>query len=158
MLKLSHGFTLIEILVVIVIISITMSFALLAFGDFGNKRRMLVSAEQFTHDIKLAQQQAILEGNVLGIAFNQQNYNVLTYSPTKGWQPFKTSRLHARSFPKGVIMNLQKEQKQRFNPDIVINTSGELSPFTLKLSISNTSAVKVIGNVQGDLSMQLVTS
>ena len=158
MLKKNHGFTLIEILVVVVIISITMGFALMAFGDFGNKRRMLVSAEQFTHDIKLVQQQALLEGSVLGIAFNQQSYNVLTYSQTNGWQPFKARRLHARSFPKGVHIHLEKNQKKRFNPDIVINTSGELSPFTLQLSTSSTSIVKIIGKIQGDVSITSATS
>ncbi len=35
-----NGFTLIEILVVIVIVGITLSFALLAFGDFGSERRI----------------------------------------------------------------------------------------------------------------------
>ncbi len=42
----NKGFTLIEILIVIVIIGITIGFALLAFGDFGESKRIIAALEQ----------------------------------------------------------------------------------------------------------------
>ena len=41
----NKGFTLIEVMVVVVIIGITIGFAMLSFGDFGQSRRLLTAAE-----------------------------------------------------------------------------------------------------------------
>ena len=55
-----QGFTLVEILIVIFIISIVMTFAVLSLGDFGASRRIVLAAEQFKSDLISIQQEAIL--------------------------------------------------------------------------------------------------
>ena len=54
-----QGFTLIEILVVVLIIGITLGFALLAFGDFGRQRQIITAAETFVNYVTLVEQQAL---------------------------------------------------------------------------------------------------
>ena len=73
------GFTLIEILIVIVIIGITIGFALIAFGDFGEGKRIRFAAEQLINTIKLSQQKAILESSTLGLKVDQSSYRVFKF-------------------------------------------------------------------------------
>lgn len=81
------GFTLIEILIVLVIIGITFGFALISFGDFGEGRRVLFAAEQLVNTLQLAQQQAILETSTLGLRINNESYQILQLQNNSQWKP-----------------------------------------------------------------------
>jgi general secretion pathway protein H len=121
----TQGFTLIEILVVLLIIGITISFALLAFGDFGEKRRIITKAEEFSQYIKVIQQQAILEATPYAIQIHPKNFTVLRFKKSN-WQlvPAKAIFRHA-TFPDGMVAHLTP------NTMIVINPSGNITPFQL---------------------------
>lgn len=101
-----RGFTLIEILVVVLIIGITLGFTMLAFGDFGAGRKAVVSAEQFSSYIQLVQQRALFEANTLGVRVSKDGYE--TYHVVAGtWQPMPTKSIfHRRDFPDNVLVNL----------------------------------------------------
>src|SRR6478752_6140292 len=83
----SKGFTLIEMLIVIVIIGITIGFALLSFGDFGASKGILFAAEQLEHTLTLAQQQALLENTTLGLRIDNNSYQILKFDESSNWKP-----------------------------------------------------------------------
>ncbi|VEG90136.1 type II secretion system minor pseudopilin GspH [Legionella spiritensis] len=129
----NSGFTLIEILVVLVIVGITLTMTLLAFGDFGAGRKALMSAEQFVSYVKLVQQRAILEVTTLGINIDRGGYETYRFDNDTIWQPMSQQSLfHWKPFPKNVVVALNTRIRNHDKrPDIVINPSGDMSPFTI---------------------------
>ena len=151
--KTNQGFTLIEILVVILIVGITLGFALMAFGDFGEKRRIIVAAEQFNAYVKLVQQQAILETSTLGINIHKNGYQILRFQPPDKWV-FMSSRsiFHDQYFPRGLVINLRNNTKKRGNPTIIINSSGDMTAFTLDFgSTTQAAMMTLVGTRSGTL-------
>jgi general secretion pathway protein H len=128
-----RGFTLIEILVVLVIIGITLGFALITFGDFGEGRRLLFSAEQVANTLKLAQQQAILEGSTLGLYIDNTGYQVLKYKDSSHWKPMFNKKIFGiHSLPKNTLVSLStKHPSLQKTPSIIISPSGDMSSFML---------------------------
>lgn len=154
------GFTLIEILVVLLIVGITMGFAIMAFGDFGEKRRITIAAEQFTHFVKLVQQQAILETSTLGIRFNDNGYQVLRLSAHATWSPMsRKSILHQQQLPKGLVVNVRNTPSKHGNPVIVINSSGDMTAFTVDFGTNKQASIAtILGAHNGALTIQTATS
>lgn len=152
----NRGFTLIEILVVIVITGIILSVTLLAFGDFGAGRKAVVSAEHFASYVKLVQHRAILEVNTLGININRNGYETFRFEQGLRWQPMpKNSLFHWQPFPKHVVVSLKAAIRNRDNrPDIVINPSGDMSPFELTFGTPEKPRLAVlIGGHNGDIEL-----
>lgn len=144
----SKGFTLIEILVVIVIVGITLGFALLAFGDFGRQRSILAGAEQFANYINFIQQEAIMENTTLGIDVHPPYYNVLRFTQA-GWQPMSPQGIFKQQrFPYQAAVSFRNNNRSR--PQIVMNASGEITPFILFFDTpSNVTVAKVMGEISG---------
>src|SRR5438552_7864051 len=100
-------FTLIEILVVVLIIGTTAGFALLAFGDFGAGRRILMAADQVKYTIKLAQQQAILEAGTLGVQLSASGYQVHRFKSPNTWEAISQKGVFkGQIFPKDTVISL----------------------------------------------------
>lgn len=145
-----RGFTLIEILIVVAIIGISLSFALLAFGDFGKNRQVLVAAEQFFAYIKLIQQQAILQTNTLGIKISNQGYQAYSLTGKFNQRTMRAKSIFRRqSFPANVVVNLHKPGK---SPDIFIDASGEMAEFQLDFGTAKLpTLVSLIAKADGSL-------
>ena len=150
---LGNGFTLIEILVVILIIGITLGFAMMAFGDFGKKRQLLIAAEQFEQYIQLVQQQAILETSTLGVYMDKNTYQVLQLSTAGTWQSMPGNRIfRPQHLPKGAIIHLQLLTTTQKKHLIIIQSSGEMTPFRLTFGTSQQAhVITVIGESNGSL-------
>lgn len=134
-----RGFTLIEILVVIIIIGITIGFALLAFGDFGASRRIVFAAEQLANTIKLAQEQAILETSTLGLRIDNTSYQILKFQTTGKWMPISDKGIFKVTyFPKNTVITLKTNSNVTKNlPAIVMEPSGDMTVFTLSVGSSS---------------------
>lgn len=147
------GFTLIEILVVILTVGITLGFALLAFGDFGSTRRITVAAEEFIDYVKLVQQQAIITSNTLSIRVSQDGYQALRLQQHLAhkphWQPMSQTVFRLQKFPHDATVNLQKAKY------LIVHPSGDMTAFTLIFkSAKQTPVVSVIGTHNGILRLQ----
>lgn len=154
----SFGYSLIEILVVLLIIGITVGFALLSWGDFGEKRRCLNAAYQFQQYVELVQQQAILESTTFGIKINLHSYETLRFISDEKWQPLTKNRsIHYKQLSDSIMLHSHQHSStiSKLTPEIIIQPSGELSAFTLDFG-SNTQPkmVQVIGASSGDLKIQ----
>jgi general secretion pathway protein H len=149
------GFTLIEILIVIVIVGITLTFALLSFGDFGGERRIIVAAEHFVNYVKLTQQQAILEAGTLGIKLQPTGYQVLRYSSDGLWNQMPDKSIYAyQSVPSNAKIEWKSTIKSNKSPNIVINASGDMSPFTVTFTkVNKQPIISVKGMHDGQLAI-----
>ena len=150
------GFTLIEILVVVLIIGITIGLALLSFGDFGGQRRIIMAAEQFINYVKLVEHQAILETSTLGIRLHQNTYQVLRFQSSTHWQDMpKKSIFHQQHFPSSAVLRFANKTTKIGNPQIIINASGDMTPFKLTIgSEKQLNIVNVIGKRNGTITLQ----
>lgn len=155
-----RGFTLIEILVVLLIVGITLGFAMLAFGDFGNKRRITSSAEHFVNYVKLVQQEATLESATLGISFNQTSYQVLRFKTGKGWQAMSAKGIfRSQNFPKDTLVRIETAIKGTKTPQIIINASGDMTPFKLHIgSNRQDTIIQVNGEHNGSITLKMVAT
>lgn len=146
----NKGFTLIEILIVIVIIGITVGFALIAFGDFGETKRFQFAAEQLENTLRLAQQQAIIENSTLGLRINNSSYQILKFHPPASWKPISSKNVFkVHYFPKGLVVTLKTDYKTMNNePAIIINSSGDINSFTLSFGINKDTAIAVLNSNQ----------
>ena len=146
------GFTLVEILVVLLIIGITIGFALLAFGDFGAKRRVVMASEQFVNFVKLVQQQAIMETSTLGIYIDNNSYQALRFDSSSNWQQFPAHSIFRRhAFPAQATIQFQPKVASSHNPQIIINESGDMSAFKLAVRIKNDDVAIIAGHHNGSI-------
>lgn len=152
----NRGFTLIEIMVVIVIIGITVGFALIAFGDFGEGKRIQFAAEQLVNSMRLAQQQAILETSTLGLRIDSKSYQILQLQGSQ-WSPMSNKGIFKITyFPHNTLITLNTPSRSPIGtPSIIITASGDMTPFTLGFgSTKEGQQVVLTGRRNGDLTIR----
>ncbi len=137
----TKGFTLLELLVVLVIIGIVTSLAVLRMGN-PLADQITEEAARITRLIELAKEEAILENKEYGLAFSHQGYRFFVLDEETGqWQPLETDRfLRPRQWPETLEAELELEEqpvlleeKPLEKPQVFIFSSGEMTPFTLHL-------------------------
>ncbi len=158
-----QGFTLIEIMVVVVIISIMVGVVTLSFPD-TNRDLLKEDAERFSSLVLLAEDEAILQSRDLALAINDEGYAFFSRE-NKKWQafsktPFKPRKLSGLEKPElyleGVSIQLTKAEKTK--PQIVIYSSGEVTPFTYSFGYEGKSKVTLTvdggGNVKKEFKFE----
>ena len=155
--KVQRGFTLIELLVVIVIALIISGAALLAFGDFGVKRKIIASAEHLKSFITTLQQKAVLQNTPFGIKITSAEYQVYQFSPPSHWRLFSDKNaLRRQFFPKNMRLSVKSELSYS-EIDIMVNPSGGLSAFELIFgSPTEPNLVMLTGKANGELSLKFL--
>ena len=138
-----HGFTLIEVLVVLLIIAIVTAVTMMSFGSqFGKSRREKMTIAQFQRTIAVAQQQAILTPEVLGLGFTATGYRYYSYQlpATAGKKGTWTPMVGALSQPNAFqdVFEVSLNSISAFTPansmpTIVFAPSGYVTPFTITL-------------------------
>ena len=130
----SSGFTLIEILVVLVILGITASVALLAFGDFGESRRVEAEAKRFLQKTRLIRHHALLEATTYGMKIMPTSYEIFRFTPPNTWTPATSTLLKPYTFPQKTLLylNIQSTGKKNW---VVFQASGEITPFTINFGL-----------------------
>jgi general secretion pathway protein H len=159
-----RGFTLIEILVVLVIVAIITGAAILSLNILGGAPPAKHAAEQLSALAELASQQAVMEGQQYGLLIERHSYRFFIYDGAQ-WQPVQDSTLfHPRTLGKDVNLDLQLEgtkiklavtpdasgdtsaddesgtsdndSSAQPKPQIALLSSGEVTPF--KITVSDT--------------------
>ncbi|CAM2799419.1 type II secretion system minor pseudopilin GspH [Legionella worsleiensis] len=155
----NRGFTLIEILIVIVILGITAGFALISFGDFGESKRIRFAAEQMANAIRLAQHQAILESSTMGLRIDSRSYQILKFQESGQWSPISNKGIFKINyFPKNAVITLKTGNKiSGGTPAIIINSSGDMTPFVIMFAnIKEEMVTTLTGTHNGTLSFDAV--
>lgn len=150
------GFTLLELMAVILIIGIIVSFASLSIGQ--NTSRIVQDEVERLHGlIQLAGEEAVLQGRELALEFNRDKYQFLELG-SDGWQPIEEDKMfRERPLPEPVEVELMLEgvdtsfEDKKNLPRIFILSSGELTPFNLTLSIDEGAEYSLQGQFNGKL-------
>ncbi len=138
-----HGFTLLEIMVVLVIIGIMVSFAVLQFSDEGAKQ-LKEESRRLELLVKLSREEAILEASDYAIGFWQGGYSFYALNEDESkWEEITDDpSLRPREMPEYIELSLELEDqlvilemKPPEKPQIFLLSSGEMTPFLLQLSI-----------------------
>lgn len=158
----SRGFTLIEVLVVVVIIGIVSSVVLISLDVIGDDRELQREARRLASLVELAADEAELQGRDFGIEFIRQGYRFVEYDPFfDTWtEVIGDEVLRPRRLPDDFEFSLIVEDKrvelaeqaaetdsnddddddprgspllERYAPHAMILSNGDLSPFDVTI-------------------------
>ena len=107
----SRGFTLVEILVVVVIIGVISAGAVLAVSVIGQDRELEHETERLVGLLNYAKEQAELQTRELGVECTEHGYNFLAFDPRRGlWDDIlEDDALRNRELPDGLELGLVVE-------------------------------------------------
>ncbi|MHB1515938.1 MAG: GspH/FimT family pseudopilin [Acidiferrobacteraceae bacterium] len=145
-----RGFTLIEIAVVLLVISIMMG----AIGiELHATDRVTVrdQAKRMALLVHALRQQAILQGQPFGLRFGRRGYRFLGLSPKGHWKPVsRDSLFRPRHFPAGLTVSASVGGSGRASL-VQVSPGGVLTPFTAVFREGD-SDWRVVGSANGDVS------
>jgi general secretion pathway protein H len=164
-----RGFSLLELLVVIVIISILFTFTTLAIRGTSPEELLRTEALRLDQLLQLALEEAMLKGQEYGLEFSPDSYRFLLYIE-ESWQPLEQDKLlRKRELPENMEFELEIEQidvlieegeddrdsardKDQPRPQVFLLSSGEITPeFSVRLVMPGVEASYVVtGSVNGE--------
>ena len=164
----SAGFTLLELMVVLVLVGIIFSFAMLSLGGDDLGEMMEQETRRLATLLALAADEAVLRGEELAVHFNDEGYEFLVLQDT-GWQPSgEDGLLKAYTLPAGIEIRLEvdgdppgltqqdEDSDESLTPQVFILSSGEMTPFTASLQAhDSTSRYRLSATVLGQLDWEV---
>ncbi|HEY1899245.1 MAG TPA: type II secretion system minor pseudopilin GspH [Steroidobacteraceae bacterium] len=171
----SGGFTLLEILVVVVIIGIITVGALLSMSFTGPDRELHTEGDRIADLMNYAQEQGELQTRELGLYCTDHSYQFLAFDARRNlWVPVDDDdALRARTLPDSiklqldiegrevVLASLADEQKKKIapadlQPHVMIFSNGDLTSFRLTLGRDGTDeTVTLLPDHQGKIKVQV---
>lgn len=140
------GFTLIEILVVLVVVGMLVALATFTMGGNSLRRDLDNEVEQLFLLMQTVSEQAVLNNTEFGLIIDleEEYYQFLAYDlQTGAWTPTAERLLRQRSIPQWMIITpyiendaprLASDDDQP-RPDVVLFSSGETTPFELEFTL-----------------------
>lgn len=166
------GYTLIEILIVLFIISIVTSVALLSISRSQNHELATFTTE-LTQLLSLAEEQAMLQPAVLGLtikndALQFSSYRAIPEEKKNVWTPLVNSILTKQHIPDDVEIGINvankkntddsDDEKKNSNPQIIISTNGDITPFSIYIGRKGEKPRYVIkGDTDGKISSKALS-
>lgn len=154
-----NGFTLLELLAVVLIIGIIVSFASLSVGQ-KSSQVVQDEAERLNGLLRLANEEAVMQGRELALEFNESGYSFLELGSDNQWVPLAEDALFRdREFPSNLRIELIVEgaeasfEDEKNLPRVFILSSSELTPFLLTFSIDGEKSYTLRGTIDGKLTL-----
>lgn len=173
--ELHSGFTLLELLVVLVVVGVMVAMAVLSFGVLGTDRQAEEEARRFWTVLQQAREEAELQSEDIGIYVSASAYEYLRFDTRRDeWQLIEGDELFAqREIPEGLRFRLRLESREvvlkptlpdrgdrdennRAPPHILVLSSGEVMPFELEIEREGAPAVwRVTALANNDLRLEI---
>ena len=151
-----RGFTLVELLVVLLLIGLLVSLAVLSVRTASPAERLQEEAARLYARMDLAREEAVLRAQSLGLAVDREGYRFLALAEG-GWSTLADDRLlAAHRLPRDtrveaaidgvdIALDERAEDADERGPQIFFLASGEILPaFRLRLTAAETDAEYVI--------------
>lgn len=176
MLKLRYaGFTLMEVMLVILLMGLAAAAVTMSIGNSGPQQALERTAQQFIAATELVLDETVLSGYFVGIVVEKTSYQFVYYKDSK-WHPLEKDRiLSEKQMDPGVTLNLvldglplvqedetdeswfeepliepsAEDKKKHPEPQILLLPSGEMSAFELSF-IAKTDQGEIDVLVVGD--------
>jgi general secretion pathway protein H len=140
-----RGFTLIEILIVMLIISIVAGIAVLSIGR-SSYQTMNRFQSELVELLQFAQEEAILKSTVIMLAIEQDRLQFYRYqtdheTDENKWIPSDDKILNSKPIPKEIVIqvktlsnqsdNEKEDEDEKEHTQIVFSSNGSVTPFQL---------------------------
>ena len=163
-----QGFTLFEIIIVVLIVGIVATFASLRFTSIDEQRGIKIFAESLANQLQLANQVAQLLPDELGFdtqPSSYQFYQLLSNDNQSSWVNIDNIHLlRPRTFPNQLNITIQSASSELITPNdnsqwippIQFFSNGQMTPFQITISaIGDSQAIYTItGNLSGQIELQ----
>jgi general secretion pathway protein H len=173
----SRGFTLIEILVVIVIVGTVLSIVVLSTGIVPDDEELLTERTRLTALMETVQDEAMMQGREFGLELMTSAYRFVEFDPlTRQWMDVPGDDLYRlRELPEGIEFELYIDDRRvqlnndpqkikdpnntnatagvaTYVPHLYIFASGEASAFELRLNRPMTRKELIMrGDILGEI-------
>lgn len=149
--RLQRGFTLLELMVVLVIIGIILSFATLSIHTSDPAAE---EAARLVALVDLAGEESVLTVKELGIVFNRSAYHFVRYD-NGSWYPLEDdAQFRERVMPEGITFKVsfdgvapelrQNDDDDRAErPQVVFLSSGERTPAEVDIRMNQSLAYRI---------------
>lgn len=159
------GFTLLEVLVVLVIIGIVTAMAVVSTGVLGADHQMDEEAQRLQAVLAQAREESMLDGRDVGLRVDRQGYDFLRYNGrVAAWEPVvDDTLLRERVLPEGLNASLRLEAREigleprtaptedePAQPQVLVLASGDVVPFEILLRRDGTEETRrIAGTIEG---------
>ena len=163
------GFTLLEVLVVIVIIGIIASMAAISVNVLGGDHQMQQEAERLQAILVQAREEALMQSRDIGLRMDGTSFEFLEYDGrNERWRTVVGDPLlRERTLPEGLRLSLRLEDRDvrleprqpetdqnPIQPQVILLASGELVPFDIGFARDGTDEQRrVSGTVEGRIEL-----
>ncbi len=140
------GFTLLELMVVIVIVGIVLSFMTLSAGSDKRAEQLEREAQRIVALLQLASDEAVMRSEQLALRVGETNYEFMILDNDQ-WVALEDDHaLRARELPAGIELRLELQDnpppelssEDSDQPQVFLLSSGEMTPFVLIVSAPET--------------------
>ncbi len=169
MTRAQRGFTLLELMVVVVLIGIVLTFVVRSVGDGGRGDRIQREALRIIALVELVGEESVLKSSLIGMRFEKQGYAFMHYDGETWNEIAEDDLLIAHPLDEAMEMELlvegfsvdleqaaqpaEGEEEPEQKPQVVFMPSGERTPFELALRYGDDESgfllsVPPLGNVE----------
>lgn len=135
----ARGFTLLEILIVVVIVGVLTGTVILGFTGADTEQRLKGSAEQLAYTIELARQHALQRNREWGLYVEPETVQFVEFDPEiQTWNERTERPFGDIEVMPNVELRVESEgfgqladEDQEDLPQVILFSSGEVTPFTL---------------------------
>ncbi|MDX9739846.1 MAG: type II secretion system minor pseudopilin GspH [Gammaproteobacteria bacterium] len=155
------GFTLLEVLIVVLIVGIVSGLAVIAVRDDPGER-VATEAQRLSALLTLASQESVLQSRELAVEFGRDGYRFLVLEED-GWTEHDDPVFRARTLPDNITLQpviegddvARRAARGRREPRIYLLSGGEMTPFAITFRHAGREDVRYVlsGDAAGRIAL-----